>query len=229
MNKTILSFVAIASLLFLVACGDKGPDTVEANPEAETAQAAATSSTFALDVANSTLNWAGSYKIGPRAHTGTIGISAGSMNIEGNQIAAGNFTVDMNTIQVTDQTPEEKKNYLTGHLKSDDFFNVEQFPTATFVVTKVAEATDDSTATHHISGNLTLRDVTKEITIPANITMTDDQITATSNFAINRADFNVKYGSPTHIIDISKDKIINDEIEFKLNMVADRQAAQGTK
>lgn len=228
MNKTILSIIAITSLFFLVACGGKGPDTVEAKPEAETAQATVTSTTYALDAASSTLAWVGRKQVGQDMHSGTISIQAGSMNVEGGNLTAGNFTVDMNSIQVTDQTPDEKKGYLVGHLKSDEFFNAEQFPTATFAVTKVAASTEAG-ATHNISGNLTLRDVTKEITIPATITITQDQVSATSNFAINRADFNVKYGSATHIVDIAKDKVINDEIEFSLNMVANNQAAQGTK
>jgi len=228
MNKTILSFFAIASLLFLVACGGTGPDTVEAKPEAETAQAASTSSTYAIDAASSTMNWSGGKKIGQSTHTGTIGISNGSLQVENGSISAGSFTVDMTSLAVTDQTPDEYKVKLVGHLKSDEFFNVEQFPNASFTLTKVGPSTD-STATHIISGNLTIRDVTKEITIPANVNITEDQVTAKSNFAINRADFNVKYGSATHIVDIAQDDIIKDEIEFSLAVTANKAVAEGTK
>jgi polyisoprenoid-binding protein YceI len=229
MNKTILSIIAIASLFFMVACGEKGPDTVEAKPEADTAQASSTSATYAVDGAASTLEWIGRKQVGQDMHQGTIAIQSGSMSVEGGNLTAGNFVVDMTAITVTDQTPDEKKGYLVGHLQSDDFFNAEAFPTATFAVTKVEAATDDSTATHHISGNLTIRDVTKEITIPANVTISEDKITTSSSFAINRADFNVKYGSATHIVDITKDKIINDELEFNLSMVANKQVEQATK
>lgn len=228
MNKTILSFFAIASLVFLVACGGKGPDTVEANEKGEAAKATATSASYAIDAANSSMNWSGGKKIGQDTHTGTIAISNGAFEVENGNIAAGNFTVDMTSLAVTDQTPDDYKVKLAGHLKGDDFFNVELFPTASFTLTKVVPSTD-SASTHSISGNLTIRDVTKEITIPATVSMTEDQIFAKSSFAINRADFNVKYGSATHIVDIAQDDIIKDEIEFQLAVIANKAAAEGTK
>lgn len=229
MNKTFLSFIAIASMLFMVACGGKSTDTVEAKPEAAAAQATTTSISFPIDAANSSLNWKGGKKIGQSTHAGTIAISEGAFQVENGNIAAGSLMVDMGSINVTDDMDEGYKTKLVGHLKSDDFFNVGQFPTASFTITKVEPATDDSTATHHISGNLTIRSVTKEITIPANVSMTEDQIFAKSDFAINRADFNVKYGSATHIVDIAQDDIIKDEIEFKLAVIANKPAEQGTK
>jgi len=217
-------------MLLMVACGGgNAPDTVEAKPEAETAQAAATSVAYNVDAASSSLAWIGRKQIGQDMHGGTINIQGGSMSVENGNLAAGDFTIDMASIAITDEMPDEYKAKLVGHLSADDFFNVEQFPTAKFAITKVTAPSTDSTATHDISGNLTIRDVTKEITVPASVSMTEDQIAATSSFAINRADFNVKYGSATHILDIAKDDIINDEIEFSLKLKANKAAPAGTK
>ncbi len=228
MNKFLLSIIAIASIMLLVSCGDKGPDTVEAKPAGETAEAAPMSAVYMVDPGQSSIAWVGRYQIGPKMHTGLININSGMMSVEAGRLLAGTVTVDMNSISLTDQTSEGGKAKLLVHLKSDAFFSTEQYPTASFTLTSVKPAPKDSAATHFISGNLSLRGVTKEITIPAKVAIQDNFLKASSNFALNRADFNVTYGSPTHILDIAKDDIINDNIELKLRIVANKKEAAGT-
>ena len=108
---------------------------------------------------------------------------------------------------------------LTGHLKNPDFFDVEQYPTSKFVSTKI-EPIESGDGTHSITGNLTLHGVTKSITFPATIKMSNDGVNVDAEFAINRKDFGIVYaGKP--------DDLIRDEVVIKLSIRAPRiKAAQ---
>jgi len=98
---------------------------------------------------------------------------------------------------------------LTGHLKSPDFFDVVKYPTATFSVTAVA----DAKGTKSVTGNLDLHGVTKSISFPAEIQVTDDAVTVKAEFAINRKDFNINYpGKPNDLI--------RDNVVLKLDIKA---------
>jgi polyisoprenoid-binding protein YceI len=74
---------------------------------------------------------------------------------------------------------------LTTHLKSPDFFEVRRFPTAKFESTKIELAS--------ITGKLTLHGVTKEITIPAMITVNEAGVRIASEFTINRLDYGISF------------------------------------
>ena len=65
-----------------------------------------------------------------------------------------------------------------------------------------------------VTGNLTVKDVTKSITIPASISEQEGVVTFKSEvFNIDRADFNVKYGSKKWF-DNLKDRFIDDLVEM---------------
>src|SRR5690606_18049800 len=101
---------------------------------------------------------------------------------------------------------------LTGHLKSEDFFDVERFPTARFVSTSIQKG-GEGESTHTVTGNLTLRDVTKSIAFPAKIEAEGDEVEVEAEFAINRRDFGIVYpGMP--------DDLIKDDVLIKLDVDA---------
>ncbi len=97
---------------------------------------------------------------------------------------------------------------LDTHLKSDEFFDVEKYPTATFVSTSIAEGGENG-ATHTITGDLTVHGITKTITFPANVTVAGDQVNATAEFSLNRQDFGLIYpGQP--------DDLVRDEVVMQI-------------
>lgn len=209
MKSTAYLFLGLS--LALYSCGgSEGVDTNEAGSEA---QASAESATYTVDKSQSTVQWNGTKLTGE--HTGTIQLTKGELKVENGAVTAGNFTIDMNTIKETvDETNADAKTYaakLEGHLKSADFFEVETYPTSEFVITKVEGNT--------ISGNLTIKGITKEISFPANVNVTDNGLTATAEFTINRADWQVKYGSATFFDNLG-DKVISNDINYKINLVA---------
>lgn len=211
--KNIL-FLALA--LFLVACGGAPEgEKVDAKEAVDTAETTAEATTMAVDTEASTINWVGAKFTGDQ-HNGTIAISEGKLMAEGDQLVGGNFVIDMTSIKNTD-LPEEKKGELVGHLSNDDFFEVEKFPTATFEIAEVTAVEGNSDQTHNITGNLTMKDITKSITIPAMVTMDENGISAkTPQFVIDRTEWDVMYGSTA--AGVVKDKAIKNEIALQIDL-----------
>ena len=88
-----------------------------------------------IKIENSQVVWKG-YKV-TGSHEGTILLKSGYLSFQENILIGGEFEIDMTTINTTD-LEGEYKGKLEGHLKSDDFFGVENFPSATLVFTNVA-------------------------------------------------------------------------------------------
>lgn len=167
---------------------------------------------YEVDVAKSTITWKGYKPMG--SHNGTIEVQSGSILMQDEYIAGGLFSVAMATIKDADGSAR-----LEGHLKSKDFFEVETFPTSKFAITQV-EMSENGEAT--IKGNITIKGITKEISLLGNVTKTDNSVTLkTDVFQINRADFNVKYKSKSFFNDL-KEKFINDEFDLQVTIVANK-------
>jgi len=204
-------------LLFAVigvfAACKQGGDTENAKVSDATTKSTPSGATLNVDTNSSIINWTGS-KIGG-SHSGTIQISNGNLAIKNGNITGGSFVIDMNSILNTD-LPDNKKGDLVGHLKNEDFFDVAVYPTAKFDITNVTKLSNEPTASHLVYGNLTLKDVTKEIGFKAKINVSGNTANVkTTKFAIDRADFNVKYGS-NRFFDNLKDKAINDNIDLEI-------------
>ncbi|MEM6321422.1 MAG: YceI family protein [Bacteroidota bacterium] len=223
--KATIHLVSFIFLFVLVACGGSATEgqKVEAKeakvPTTETA-ASADADLKTFNVNKGTLTWTGSKVIGNSSHTGTINIPMGDLKAVGGEITSGQFVVDMNSINCTDLTEDDGKGKLEGHLKSADFFDVENNPRATFLLTGAAPLEGQADATHSITGNLTLRGVSKSITFPAKVTIADNKLMATSpSFTIDRTQWGIEYGSGS-IVGLAKDKVISNDIALELSLEA---------
>jgi hypothetical protein len=78
-------------------------------------------------------------------------------------------------------------------LKSPDFFDIREYPTATFTSTAISAAEADAKQIT-INGDLTLHGVTKPISFPATVDIDNDTLTLRSEFSINRMDFGITFG-----------------------------------
>ncbi len=206
MRKVILSFVLIASVL--TACKNEKKEKVEAKDAIKVAVVANLNN---ADVASSVITWKGSKPTG--SHNGTIMLKEGSLNLEAGKLTGGSFVIDMSSMKNVDLDAESGAK-IVGHLSSPDFFDVATYATSKFVITSVAEVEGKLAVT----GNLQIKDVTKSITIPATV-MSEGNITTfkSEKFNVDRADFNVKYGSKK-FFDNLKDKFIDDMIEFSFTV-----------
>ena len=158
-----------------------------------------------IDTKASSIKWEAKKVIG--GHVGTINIKNGTIQTDKAKIVAGEFIIDMNSMLCTD-APK-----LTDHLKNEDFFNVPQYGTAKFVITKV----DNSKTTAVITGNLTIKDKTKSISFPVKVTNSSNGVleAEANDIKINRLDFDIKYRSASFFADLGNRAI---EDEFILNV-----------
>jgi len=229
MRTNIKFFAFIIGMAILASCSSGGQKTETSS--AKEVENATFDKSFVADLQNSAVSWQGYKPTG--THVGTIQLSSGKLNLKDGALTGGEFVINMNSIVDLDLEDPGYNAKLVGHLKSADFFETEKYPESKFVITGVApidgttvdkeKEKGDVIPTHAITGNLSLKDVTKSITFNAKIEISDNQIMASSNqFFIDRVDWNVKYGSKKIFADL-QDKFINDEIGLTINLVADLQ------
>lgn len=147
-----------------------------------------------------------------KSHDGTFESWTGEMSVEGEVLQSVKFEVQVSSLN----TQEEK---LNNHLRSPDFFDVAQFPQATFVSTaiKAGPPADNklANATHTIEGDLIMHGVSKHLSFPAVIGFSPTEVSAKTEFVINRKDFGIVYpGKP--------DDLIKDDVVIRADFKAAR-------
>ena len=147
------------------------------------------------------------------SHYGTIRLKSGAVLFKNEELQAGTFIFDMNAIDAEDMNANPKqKRYLENHLKSDDFLDVAQYPTARFKITGISK--NSGLYNYIIIGKLTIRDKTKTISFPAKIFRKGNKFLLNSDkFTFNRHDFGMNY-------DTFEDMLISDDVEMKINLTA---------
>jgi polyisoprenoid-binding protein YceI len=197
MIKSILKVFGLALMLFTISI---------------TAQ-----NDFKTNTSNSKINWKG-FKPGG-SHHGSIMIKDGHFTINDNQITGGEFTIDMNSIVDLDMEADNEYNAkLVNHLKSDDFFDVEKYPTAKFKVTETFVKGDKTL----VKGNLTIKNKTNPVSFLATVKINDTKLNVKSeSFKIDRSKWDIKYKSKSFFEDLA-DKFIYDEMELSFELEADK-------
>ncbi len=228
MNNT-RKFFALVALGVAVACNSGAPEADVQASDAQTVDESKTASAavYNVNTEGDEIAWEGykTFNIGD-AHNGTIQVTDGNFKVEEGALVGGEFTIDMATIKSLDLAEnQEYAAKLEGHLKSPDFFAVDSFPTAKFVITgaEAAAAEDTTGATHYVTGNLTLKGISKSITIPAEVQMNDQEVSfSTPEFVIDRSQWDVRFRSTsfTEFADLAKDKVIDNNIKLQINVKA---------
>lgn len=157
-------------------------------------------------VTNSKIEWEGKKITG--THEGTIQLKEGKLIFEGNTLVGGEFIIDMTTINVTDLSGGGKER-LEGHLKSDDFFGVDNHPTSKLVI-KSANKTKDG---YYINADITIKGTTQPIAFELDV----EGNKAEAELKIDRTKFDVRYGSGSLFANLGDNTIYDNfeiEIEF---------------
>jgi polyisoprenoid-binding protein YceI len=218
MKSKILNLFLLVSISLIFSCknNSKPKEDISVNDAAPIEKTEGIATIYNLNPGQSRIDWVGSKFVGQ--HNGTIAISAGRLNIVEGNITSGDIDIDMRGIVVKDLKGEEKTE-LEDHLKNKDFFEADKYPLGRFVITKVEKIENNPKATHQVTGDLTMKEITNSVSFPATINMFDNGISATSEpFTINRTKWKIVYSST--ILGIAMDKAVKDDIQLKINIVA---------
>lgn len=191
--------LSIASFgLVIAGCSNPADKTESAtvSDAVENVQAVAQAKTYSIS-ADSTIGFVGSKITG--SHDG------GFKDFDGNIAVADGKIVPPSSITIQMDSIWSDNDRLTGHLKNDDFFSVETFPTASFAVTSMSDG--------EMSGNLTMHGVTKSISFKPEVTISDSEVNLKAEFDIMRFDWGIAYKGKA-------DDLIRDEVVIKLDVKA---------
>lgn len=152
----------------------------------------------------SSVEWKGEV-LGMKSHNGTVKLTEGNLTVADGKITGGKFVVDLSTITPLDSTydAENTKEKLVGHLSSPDFFNVSEFPTATFEITG-AEGSD-------LKGNLTIRGISHEEVVK-NVSIDAETGTVSGVLTFDRSKYDVSFKMPV------ADLVLSNEIPLNINL-----------
>ena len=199
--KKLITLIMFVSL---VSCNMNSNKTAETNDVAM----AAADATYNIVQDESRLIWTGR-EVSTSSHYGTINFTSGQFEISDGLISQGEFLVDMTSITVQDLTGGSKER-LEGHLRSDDFFSVESFPTAHLYISSSEVI---SNGKWMVNGFLTIKDISH----PVLFEMVNTEDGWNANLVFDRSKYNVKFRSGTFFENLG-DKLIYDDIELKINL-----------
>ena len=167
-----------------------------------------------VDVHKSTVKWKGS-KI-TEGHEGFIQIQKGVLMIEHGTLVGGQISFNMKTITNSDIESEKYKAMLEGHLKSDDFFDVDKYPLSTISITKATKTEGNN---YSIVADLSIKGITHSITFDAEVNIRKIAFFAKATIKIDRTKWDIVYNSGNFFKDLG-DKLILDEIEFDIYLLS---------
>lgn len=204
--------LAAAAALVLAACGEAPAPEATTTP-AETAQAEVTPAVatlpdgeYTVDAAGSEIVWIGRKVTGE--HKGNISLTSGTFRVTNGLIAGGSITMDMKSMTNTD-LDAEYGGKLLGHLASADFFDTENFPTASFEIRSFVPNANGGT----VKGMLTIKGITQQHAFEVITNSTDGNLELRGMMKVDRTAFDIKYGSGSFFDDLG-DKAIDDLFEL---------------
>jgi polyisoprenoid-binding protein YceI len=166
-----------------------------------------TAQTKKIDISKSSLNWVGKKVTGE--HSGTIAFKSGTLEFKEKALTGGTLIVDMASLTATDLKGDDLQD-LNGHLKADDFFGTDKFPTATLIFKSISAKGNGS---YTITADLTIKGITKA-------TIFDLKVKgdlATTSLKVDRTKYDIKYGSKSFFDGIG-DKAIYDDFDLKVSL-----------
>ena len=216
-TQKITTVLAIAASAFLASCSFSPKGDEAKVGEAEEVDSLS-GTELLIDTASSKIGFTG-YGVG-KEHPGYFKISSGKVAVSNGKISGGNFVINTTSLSLSQQESMFQTK-LKGHLLSADFFDVEKYPTANFEITAVEPFTPTagdssviSGANYKVSGNFTLRGVTKNVTFPARVDLTNGSMHALASFNIDRNLWDMKYGNDKSL----KDKFISETVNITFDI-----------
>ena len=199
--KKLFTFL---TLIVLASC-----NTNPNQASTQQAQGVATADNiYNIETAQSQITWTGR-EVSTSYHYGTLDFVSGNFEISNGEIVNGEFIVDMTSINNQDMEGDSKAR-LEGHLKSDDFFSVESYPTAAISINSSELISDGK---WNVSADLSI----KGFTHPVNFEMISSEDGWTANLVFDRSKYDVRFRSGSFFENLG-DKLIYDDIELSINL-----------
>ena len=148
------------------------------------------------------------------SHFGTVKLKSGNLMFNGSELTGGHFVMDMKTLDAEDMngSPKQKK-MLENHLRSDDFFDTNKFPNASFQIKSVKKL-KNANYNYQIVGIWTIKGISKNISFPVKVSESNSVYTLTSaQFTFNRKNFGLKYN-------IFEDMLISNDVQMNVTIKA---------
>lgn len=180
--------------------------------------------TYSVSPEESEVEWTASKPLIPGyVHVGSMTIQEGTLNLDVDTMS-GEIVIDMNQVRLLSMGggKDGNESRLETHLKSEDFFDVANYPTARFVITQASETED--AGTYMLTGSLTMKESTQDISFPARVFEQDGNLRLTADFEIDRTRWNITYGS-AGFFDSLADNAISDTVGMSLDLVATPDAS----
>ncbi|XOV90828.1 MAG: YceI family protein [Bacteroidota bacterium] len=237
------SILVILPIIFLLAhCTPLQKENQSTSKDQPISIDEITGDKYEVDPASSVVTWIGRRPV--RQHNGTIDIVGGSFTGQDTDLLAGEIFINIASIDIKDlKKDSDDYTKLKNHLLSDDFFYTDSFPTAKFELIKIIpydttieipdheEFESENTPasfrefmvkepTHYVSGNLTIRGITRRIDFPAIIYFRNNKLFAEAKFNIDRTQWNVKYDDESSVTDKLKDQFIYNTVNVGFSLQA---------
>ncbi len=182
--------------------------------------------TYVIEPQSSEVRWKGSKPTGE--HNGIVPISAGTVTVADGNITSGTVEINMDGITAIDMDADSKMK-LEAHLKGkdpgkeEDFFNVDKYPKATYVINSASKLDNDPDGTHMLNGTLTIKDISKPVSFKAKVNIADGRLSAvTPEFSVDRTEYDIKFKSKKFFNNL-RDDFVNDEFKLRISVNANKQ------
>jgi polyisoprenoid-binding protein YceI len=229
MNKKVLYGIGVLAILCVaafVALGfvgkteEKNPLVVENNPPVSETGAWTTvkDGVYAVSVSESRVGWEGKKTlIKDYVDTGTLAIKEGSIRVSEGDVTA-EIVFDMTSIKTHSTGSGKGESGLERHLKSDDFFSVEAFPTSVFLVERVVPL-DNEAHSYTATGKLTIKGITNEISVPVLLYESDGAVRVDGTVLIDRTKWDIRFGSDKFFDNLANN-VIDDFFSVSFSLLA---------
>lgn len=212
--------------------GDEQSATTTASGQAAESQAPAESAatlepgTYEADTEASSVTWqAGKPAIAGYVHTGAFALLRGTVAVTDNDLS-GEFVIDMDSLRITSLGGGKagQESALERHLRTESFFDVEQYPTATFRITDIEPKVlpGPAQADYTAKGELTMKGQTHEVSFPIRIVVdAAGAAWAEADLEIDRTEWGINFGSAKFVDQIT-DQVIGDTVRIALRVTLEK-------
>tara|TARA_B100000686_G_scaffold343241_1_gene423728 strand:- start:345 stop:1013 length:669 start_codon:yes stop_codon:yes gene_type:complete len=211
MMKNILLIV----LLFVVGCGTKKDAEISSTT---LEQISPEQGIYSVHIDKSELSWIGK-ELSTKIHTGSLNISNGIIQVGDDNSVSGNIKINMSTINVTDLQGRSKE-MLEKHLRSADFFEVENYPEAQ--INFKSKSFNKLVNQISFEGDLTIKDITNPISFNATLIESSPYLKANAILSFDRSKYDVRFRSGSFFENLG-DKLILDDIDVNIKLVTEKQ------